>query len=194
MEVIDNAKQQTQNPGIILNYTRRTNPGVLTLPSKKTVSCISQEVLQRTFLILHPLVNWTSKRSKKYFCTPSVRFLTSSLRLKTLKHCYLKLFSMFPMWWLNYFFIFYFSFSSLCSLFLIITARTLGKMVLCKATADLYSNSVKPVASEVLRYHFVSIVETFSYLPLPSEMKYSDGKIIECSGRLLDRSTIIGAI
>ena len=92
MEVIDNAKQQTKNPGIILNYTRRTNPGVLTLPSKKVVSCKSQEVLQRTFLILHPLVNWTSKRSKKYFCTPSVRFLTSSLRLKTLQHCYLKLF------------------------------------------------------------------------------------------------------
>ena len=67
-------------------------------------------------------------------------------------------------------------------------------MVRCKATADLYSNSVKPVASEVLHYHFVSIVETFSYLPLPSEMKYSDGKMIECSGRLLDRSTIIGAI
>lgn len=194
MEVIDNAKQQTQNPGIILNYTRRTNPDVLTLPSKKVVSCIYQEVLQRTFLLLHPLDNWTSRRSKKYFCTPSVPFLTSSLRLKTLNHCYLKLFSMFPMWWLNYFFISYFSFSSLCSLFLIITARTLGKMVLCKATADLYSTSVKPVASEVLYYHFVSIVETFSYLPLPNEMKYSDGKIIECRGRVLDRSTIIGAI
>lgn len=51
---------------------------------------------------------------------------------------------------------------------------------------------LKPVASVVLRYHFVSIVGTFSYLPFPKEMKYSDGKIIERRGRLLDRSTVVG--